>query len=359
MNVKRVFITILCSSIFFLLNVAFIHAQTGELYNNQPFFDDFNGDEIDNTVWQVATWSEHGGQTGTERCYALDGYLNMIFINNGNDDFLSAAIQTRNEFLYGKWEARIKPSDIPGVLNSFYTIDWNNTSDNSADNNGTKQEIDIEFLTYTFHDTTGEVHFAVHASGKTSFNLNPDIKLDFNPSADFHVWGFYIHPEYIQWFVDDVVLHTYTYEENNISITAPYQIKLNVWSAENWINGPPTQGVECLYLIDWIKFTPYNANTGGLINTRENPVKNICINSNYPNPFSDITRISYSVTEPTDVTFTLYSGSGKKLFSQNEGYQLSGEYEIVINQPGLSPGFYYYTLGTTKYCVTKKCLVIK
>jgi beta-glucanase (GH16 family) len=183
----------------------------------------------------------------------------MIFVNDPEDGFLSAAVQTRDEFLYGRWEARLKPSSVPGVLNSMYTIDWNNTVDNSSTSDGTKEEIDIEFLTFAFGNDTGSVHFAVHAEDKESFQTNPDVPLSFNPSEDFHVWGFEITPEKIEWFVDSTILQTYIYSQNDISITSPYQLKFNVWSAEKWINGPPEANVEAVYLIDWIRFTPYTS----------------------------------------------------------------------------------------------------
>ncbi len=226
--------------------------------DNEPeasFYEPF--DILDSSLWQVASWSEHGAQTGPERCFVENGKLNMIFINDSNEGYLNAAIQTRDEYLYGTWEARLKPSSVPGVLNSFFTIDWDERSDDSSTSDGTKQEIDIEFLTYTFGPDSGEVHFAVHAQGLNSFNTNPDLQLDFDPSADFHTWGFEITPEYIRWFVDNTTLLTYYYSEHEISITDPYMLKLNVWSRENWINGPPPQDVECIYQIDWIKFTPY------------------------------------------------------------------------------------------------------
>jgi beta-glucanase (GH16 family) len=162
-----------------------------DISSEVQFEDDFNGEKIDESVWQIGTWVEHGGQTGRKRCYVENGYLNLIFINDSEEGYLSSAIQTREEFLYGRWEARLKPSSVPGVLNSMYTIDWD-------DGNGTKQEIDIEFLTYTFDENSGEVHFAVHADDFNSFNTNPDIELDFNPSGDFHVWGFEITPEHVQ-----------------------------------------------------------------------------------------------------------------------------------------------------------------
>ena len=131
---------------------------------------------------------------------------------------------------------------------------WNNTSDASADDNGTKQEIDIEFLTYSFANSYGEVHFAVHAAGKESEETNPDIVLDFNPSDDFHIWGFDITSEYIEWFVDDKILKKYEYNEGDIKINAPYSLKFNVWTSEHWVNGPPTPDIECIYEIDWIRF---------------------------------------------------------------------------------------------------------
>lgn len=229
--------------------------KTSGIIKNQKeiFRDDFNGNTVNESVWEIATWSEHGGQTGRERVYVKDGYLHMIF-KNDNGIFLSSALQSRKEFLYGRWEARLKPSSVPGVLNSFYTIDWN--GEGSGD--GTKQEIDIEFLTSSFGKDRGEVHVAVHAAGLKSFDTNPDIKLDFNPSDDFHVWGFDIKSDKIEWFVDGKILYTYYYDDNEVKITAPYQLKLNCWSqVGQWIQGPPPSGVECVYLIDWVRFTPY------------------------------------------------------------------------------------------------------
>jgi beta-glucanase (GH16 family) len=233
------------------------YEEPDEPYSDEVFRDDFNGESIDTSVWQIATWQEHGGQTGIERCYASDGLLHMVFINDSAQGYLSAALQTRGEFFYGTWEARLKPSSIPGVLNSFYTIDWDNTTTPDSGSDGTKQEIDIEFLTDSFGEGSGEVHFALHEAGKESFETNPDISLDFNPSDDFHIWGFEITPEQVRWFVDDTDLCTYSYDGNPITITAPYQLKLNVWTSNTWINGPPVADTPCFYEIDWIQFTPY------------------------------------------------------------------------------------------------------
>ncbi len=220
------------------------------------FRDDFDGPVLDTSVWQAATWIEHGGQTGSERCYVEDGYLHMIFRNDSESGYLNASVQTRDEFLYGTWKARLKPSSTAGVLNSMFTIDWDDMDNSSSTSDGTKQEIDIEFLTASFSENAGEVHYAVHAEGKNSHNTNPDIPVNFNPSDDFHIWGFTITPEKIEWFVDETVLHSYVYSENDIAVTGSYQLKFNVWTCVDWVNGPPEADVDCVYLIDWVSFTP-------------------------------------------------------------------------------------------------------
>jgi beta-glucanase (GH16 family) len=222
------------------------------------FREDFNGSTIDQEVWKVASWREHGGQTGPERAYVRDGYLHLELINDTTQGILSSAIETWQKFGFGRWEARLKPSDVPGVLNSFYTIDWDDYSTPNTPADGTKQEIDIEFLTRSFNGDTGEVHFAVHAQGRQSMDINPDITLNFNPSKEFHVYGFDIKPDRIEWHIDGQRIYTYEYARNDITIDSSYQLKLNTWTMPAWIGGPPQPGVKSIYLIDWINFTPYS-----------------------------------------------------------------------------------------------------
>jgi beta-glucanase (GH16 family) len=210
----------------------------------EVFYEPF--DTLDSSIWRVGTWTEHGGQLGSERCYVEDGKLNLVFINDSTEGYLSAAIESKELYSYGTWEVNLKPSSVPGVLNSFYTIDWTY---------GTQQEIDIEFLTYTFDDGSGEVSLAVHAADLPSWSKS--VQLDFDPSSDFHTWGFQITPEYIRWFVDGTTLYTHNYADHHISITEPYTLKMNVWTQEAWINGPPEPDVEAVYQIDWLRFTPY------------------------------------------------------------------------------------------------------
>ena len=51
-------------------------------------------------------------------------------------------------------------------------------------------------------------------------------------------------------------IHIHT-SGNAIKIDAPYQLKFNVWSSKNWVQGPPIADTDCIYQIDWVKFYPY------------------------------------------------------------------------------------------------------
>jgi len=241
-----------------------------EMYGSAAFLDDFGDQEIDTDLWQIGTWCEHGGQLSAERIYVENEMLVLAFeydteYYNDTGLFKSSAIQTRrDDFGYGRWEARLKPTDVDGVLPTMYTIDW-------RDQGGrTRQEIDIEFVTVNIGDEYSEVHLAVHSAEFRSYDTQ--VELPFNPAHEFRVWGFDITEERIRWFVleddddddSEIVLHEYWYRDRPGWIDAPYSLKFNFWSARredggagNWIQGPPPPDTELYYHIDWVEFTPY------------------------------------------------------------------------------------------------------
>lgn len=313
-------------------------APNGEKYVDSVFFDNFDKKEVNSAKWHVATWKEHGGQTGKDRCFVKNGFLHLQFTNSSTDGYLSSAIQTREEFFYGKWEMRAKPSSVPGVLNSFYTIDWDNTGTNSSTSDGTKQEIDIELLTKSFKETSGEIHLAIHEQGKESWDTRPDIKLWFNPSDNFHVYGFNITPEFTEWFVDDTIINCYEYDNNFIKINSPYQLKLNSWSAQKWIEGPPETDVICDYQIDWIKFTPYDNSPVRKQNAEKNTTGNILtVQRN---------KIVFSRKFESIESFRLFDICGRMILKKNSFTKKNQKNVIDLNSVINCSGFHIYSLDT-------------
>jgi beta-glucanase (GH16 family) len=218
------------------------------------FEDTFEPDwEETQTAWRRASWMQNGTQMDPERCVTNEeGLLEQTVL--AGEPYRGGSMQSTAEYLYGRWTARLKPSAVPGALNSMFTMDWDDMTTTGVDGDGTHQEVDIEFLTYTFGDGGGQVHFAVHRPDYANY-FSDDIELGFDPSADFHVWGFDLLPDRIEWRVDETVLATFEYDET-VSITGPYELFFNSWTQVDWINGPPE--TDAVYLIDWVRFQPYD-----------------------------------------------------------------------------------------------------
>lgn len=201
--------------------------------------------------WQVAGWKQNGTQMSPERA-KVNGDGDLVLTVKAGKPFQGGSIQSTREFAYGRWVARVKTASVPGVLNSIFTKDWDDKKTPGDEHDGQKGEIDIEILSHTFGPGTGEVHLAIHLKDHTPL-WHLDIPLDFNPSEDYHEWGFDVFPDRIVWHVDGKILHTWNYTDK-FFIHPDYEFFFNAWTMEKWIQGPPA--ADAHYHIDWVRFYP-------------------------------------------------------------------------------------------------------
>jgi hypothetical protein len=227
--------------------------KEGGFAENPSFEDGFDpGWPEQKKLWQVASWKQNGAMMSPERC-KVDNNRYLVQTVKAGEPFLGGSVQSRKEFGWGRWVARVKPSAVPGVLNSIFTKDWDDLKTASPDNDGNGGEIDIELLTYTFGENRGKVHLAIHLKDRPNFySVNPE--LDFNPSDDFHEWGFDILPDRVVWHIDGRVLDEWLYKPG-ARIDENYEFFFNSWTMKKWINGPPQEDAH--YLVDWVRFYPY------------------------------------------------------------------------------------------------------
>jgi beta-glucanase (GH16 family) len=128
---------------------------------------------------------------------------------------------------------------VPGICASFFRIGNQYSGD---------PEIDLEFLTPDFAGTPGK--------GKVRCMLHPGNSggarnLPFNPSEDFHVYGFLFTPERVQWTAERQVVQTI----ENVALGGDGIIMMNAWTGNpDWGGGPPAQDARTVY--DWVKFWP-------------------------------------------------------------------------------------------------------
>ena len=83
------------------------------------------------------------------------------------------------------------------------------------------------------------------------------------------------------------------------------------------------------------------------------------LSQNYPNPFNATTAISYSLSEPSDVTIEIYDILGRKIDILSPGQQQAGEHNVLWNADNQTSGVYFYRIQTGKYSETKKMVLLK
>jgi hypothetical protein len=69
------------------------------------------------------------------------------------------------------------------------------------------------------------------------------------------------------------------------------------------------------------------------------------LSQNYPNPFSDITLIKYSLPSAHNVTLEIYNIHGEKVKTLVDQFQTLGNYEIAFDATRLPDGIYLYKLN--------------
>jgi beta-glucanase (GH16 family) len=203
-------------------------------------------------IWRIAgTWVGTGGNTlRPENAELMEtyegqpgGYLALTVRANVLE---GGEIQTLPTYGYGYYEVRMKVATVPGVCVSFF---WKEVDYGPG-------EIDIEFLTnepWLESESQGTVHYTIHPDWDV-YDTAYAQDLGFNPSADFHTYGFLWTPVRLDYTVDGAIVKTFTNPPAaNLENTMGGYIMMNAWTGnENWGGGPPTEDATVVY--DWVKF---------------------------------------------------------------------------------------------------------
>jgi len=116
-------------------------------------------------------------------------------------------------------------------------------------------------------------------------------------------------------------------------------------------NGDTLQwNIQDVYIIPFITAT----STQGINNIT---APDFSINQNFPNPFNKNTQITYNLTKPADVMFTVYDVTGRELINNNYSTVAPGQHAINIEANQFTPGIYFYTFNVSGTQVTKKMII--
>ena len=86
---------------------------------------------------------------------------------------------------------------------------------------------------------------------------------------------------------------------------------------------------------------------------------NLELKQNYPNPFNPSTTISFTLSNPGNVSLKIYNSLGEEIAELVNGFTEAGVYSFNFNAETLASGTYIYQLKTNETSLTKKMLFLK
>lgn len=238
--------------------------------------DEFDGSSIDLTSWEhmIGDGTDYGLPPGwgnnelqyytdrTENAFVEDGLLHIVALREDFEGhaYTSARLRTqdRREFLYGRFEARIKVPTGQGLWPAL----WMLPTESHYGGWAASGEIDI-VETVNVPDTAhGTIHFGgawpdnVHSGGQY---ITPGGDL----STAFHDYAIEWMPDEIRWYVDGTCYHAESSadwrsarapDNDRAPFDRPFHLLINVAVGGNW-PGPPDHATRFPQemLVDWIR----------------------------------------------------------------------------------------------------------
>lgn len=222
----------------------------------KEYSDEFNGNKLDTRKWYPNNpkWKGrkptyfHGSNVSLEH-----GNL-VMRINQHGDEKLpegythsAGFIKSKHKFLYGYFEALLKPMDAPWVTGFWMTNvgkDW-------------WTEIDIcencPGVAENRHDLNSNLHVfkapADKGNVKEHFARSAKYYIPFELQKDYHVWGLEWDEDYIRFYIDGVLFR----EAKNTHWHQPLEVNFNNES-NKWFGALPDDNrLNELYKVDYFR----------------------------------------------------------------------------------------------------------
>lgn len=108
----------------------------------------------------------------------------------------------------------------------------------------------------------------------------------------------------------------------------------------------------------WIDYIVFE---GGRVTGIQNMIEpeGIELYQNYPNPFNPSTKISFSLTETSEIKLSVFNQKGEIVKTIHDGKLDKGNHNFDFNGSELTSGIYFYKLETEKGTSMKKMIMLK
>jgi hypothetical protein len=165
--------------------------------------------------------------------------------------YKGAELRTRDTFLYGRFEVRMKSAEGSGLLSSFFT--YHDTPNVPAQWN----EIDIEIL----GQYSDQIQYNIITQGQINHVVNKIVR--FNPHQAFHVYAIEWTPDYVAWNVDGFEIYREVGSHVQQLIYQPKNM-MNIWPPDypNWVGPFDPSILPVFAFYDWVKYYEYTPGEG-------------------------------------------------------------------------------------------------
>jgi len=221
-------------------------------------------------------------------------------------------------------------------------------------------DVDFKFVLLEIKDDSGDqpeiveilssevmwVDSTVLADGWITLPLDPDGIGEFMKAGGRYIAG--------------VQFWTYIDEENLINRKDAFWIG----STQSYLGSYDKQWWYSTSDANWTQGSNYNKMIRLNIDNHENIIdgirenKNlISLSQNYPNPFTNETRIEYSLANEESVLVEVKDVAGKIVHIVDEGVRPAGKHSVLLVKKDLDAGLYFYTLKAGETNITRRMLV--
>ena len=189
---------------------------------------------------------------------SLKYFFVIYFLTNiiVGQKYFGGELRTKESYLYGRFEARLKSAQGDGLVSSFFTY-----QDELINGAHIWNEIDIEVL----GRWDNIVNMNTITPGQSS-HLRESFVNDLNAHSEFHDYAFEWTPNYVAWFIDgkefyrqDLPIHNYI-----SALRYPQKIMMNLWVPvyEDWVGKWNEEIIPRFAYYDNVAYYEYTPGTG-------------------------------------------------------------------------------------------------
>ena len=227
-------------------------SESVDLSKEPTFREEFSSQRLSIFRWGVPDFTLYNFKSDPAMISNNNG-LNYLRLGKSDTDiYPSGFIYTKDHFSYGSYAVRMKVSDAPGGVASFFAC----SEIAKVFSDGTHDEIDFEFITAKPHSvllTTWYMATGMEGSQQTPTHNSFTWTNYFFDIREWHVYRFDWHQDKVDFFIDGNIIWTSTKAIPKRDML----IALHLYTYEQWaeVQFPPKG--EILQMTDWVEYRSF------------------------------------------------------------------------------------------------------